>query len=51
MIAPAAAFEHQGSIGVVRVKELRHGNLFSWNTIHSEKKHYANNGPTLSQLW
>jgi hypothetical protein len=29
VITPATAFQHQGTIGVVGVKELRHGNLFS----------------------
>jgi hypothetical protein len=32
VIATAAAFQHQGTIGVVRVKKLRHGNLFSVKT-------------------
>jgi hypothetical protein len=32
VIATAAAFEHQGTIGVIRIKELRHGNLFSVKT-------------------
>jgi hypothetical protein len=33
VITPTAALQHQGTIGVVRVKELRHGgNLFSMKT-------------------
>ena len=34
MISPATAFQHQGTIGVIGIKELRHGNLFSLNTTH-----------------
>jgi len=32
VIATTATFEHQWAIGVIGVKELRHGNLFSVKT-------------------
>jgi hypothetical protein len=34
VIATTTALQHQGTIGVIRIKELRHGNLFSLKTIH-----------------
>jgi hypothetical protein len=27
MVPTATAFEHQGTVGVVRIKKFRHGNL------------------------
>lgn len=44
MITPAAAFQHQGTIGVVRVKELRHGG----NLFQSRQEALCNNAPTFS---
>jgi hypothetical protein len=45
VITPTAAFQHQGTIGVVGVKELRHGRQPLFN---EDKRHYANNAPTFS---